>query len=58
MCIRDSCVAISGELIESELFGHEGGASNNGMQERVGRSVQASAGRLFLFEIGNMPQGM
>ena len=53
-----NCGAIPGELIESELFGHERGALNDAIQARVGRFEQASAGRLFLDEIGDMPQGM
>lgn len=51
-------MAIPGELIESELFGHEGGASNDAIKARVGRFVQASIGRLFLCEIGDLAQGM
>ncbi|KPD24047.1 nitrogen regulation protein NR(I) [Idiomarina zobellii] len=47
--------AIPGELIESELFGHERGAFTGADKKRMGRFEQANGGTLFLDEIGDMP---
>ncbi|MFO1518582.1 MAG: sigma 54-interacting transcriptional regulator [bacterium] len=50
-----NCGAISRELIESELFGHEKGAFTGAHQQRKGAFEQASGGTLFLDEIGELP---
>lgn len=52
--IEVNCAAIPGELIESELFGHEKGSFTGAMAKRVGKFEQADGGTLFLDEIGDM----
>ncbi|MBL7931112.1 MAG: sigma-54-dependent Fis family transcriptional regulator [Bacteroidia bacterium] len=46
--------AIPGELIESELFGHEKGAFTGAVARRIGKFEEADGGTLFLDEIGEM----
>ncbi len=53
--IAVNAAAIPGELIESELFGHEKGAFTGAINQAIGKFEQANGGTLFLDEIGDMP---
>ena len=52
ICIN--CAAISRELLESELFGHERGAFTGAIETKMGKFQQADGGTLFLDEIGDL----
>lgn len=53
VCVN--CGAIPGELLGSQLFGHERGAFTGANARHLGLFEQASGGTLFLDEIGDMP---
>jgi two-component system nitrogen regulation response regulator NtrX len=52
--VKVNCAAIPGELIESELFGHEKGSFTGATAMRRGKFELADGGTLFLDEIGDL----
>jgi DNA-binding NtrC family response regulator len=50
-----ACVALSEQLLQSELFGHEKGSFTGAIDRKKGRFEMANHGTLFLDEIGDIP---
>ena len=53
--ITVNCAALTENLLESELFGHEKGSFTGAIGQRIGRFEQADRGTLFIDEIGDIP---
>jgi len=52
--VKVNCAALPGELVESELFGHERGAFTGATQQKKGRFELADGGTIFLDEVGEL----
>lgn len=53
--IKVDCASLPGNLIESELFGHEKGAFTSAVEKRIGRFELANRATIFLDEVGELP---
>jgi two-component system response regulator AtoC len=53
--VKVNCAAIPGELLESELFGHEKGAFTGAHRRKPGQFEYANNGTLYLDEIAELP---
>src|SRR5881296_403838 len=53
-CVAVNCATLTGELLVSELFGHERGSFTGADRQKLGKFELADKGTLFLDEIGEM----
>ena len=53
-----NCGAMSGDLLESVLFGHEKGAFAGAEDRHIGKFQEAHGGTLYLDEIGELPEAI
>src|SRR3989475_987472 len=56
--LKVNCAALPGELLESELFGHEKGAFTGAYRQKPGKFEVVDQGTLLLDEIGEIPLGL
>ncbi|MGH9383525.1 MAG: sigma-54-dependent transcriptional regulator [Vicinamibacterales bacterium] len=56
--VKVNCAALPGELLESELFGHERGAFTGAGSTRIGKFEFAQHGTIMMDEIGEMPPAL
>ena len=52
--VRVNCGALTGTLLESELFGHVRGSFTGAIKDKIGRFEAADGGSIFLDEIGTL----
>lgn len=56
--LKVNCAALSGELLESELFGYEEGAFAGALRPKPGKLELCDKGTILLHEIAELPAGV